>query len=112
MIPIRGKCHEDHADVWQDGKEGHQAEDPRAKESHGQSSLARAALARRLGHHGMGIAPEEQLAADIEQNRGAEQDDHQREGEGISPDILDAIKNLHRGDAGEVEHERHAQLGE
>ena len=97
--------------MWQDGKESYQAEDPRAKEPHGQSGLAGTALARCLSHHGMRLAPEEQLAASIEQNCRAEQDNHQREREGICPDVLDAIKNLHRGDAGEVEHERHAQLG-
>ena len=60
----------------------------------------------------MGRPPERELAGRVEQNGRGEHYHDQREGKRIAADILDAMKNLNRGHAGEIKHQRNAQFGE
>ena len=84
----------------------------RAKPPGNRPDRARAAARRRLGHHRVAGVSESELARGVEQHGAREHHHHERERKRIPGDLLDSIKNLHRGDARDVEDERDAELGE
>ena len=111
-IPVFGKRHQDHPDVRQDREKRDRAKNSGAEQAAEPPGRARAALAGRLRHHRVAVAPEKQLSRGVEEDGRCQQHRHQRERERVSSDVLDPRKNLDRRHAVEREHERHAKLGE
>ena len=58
----------------------------------------------------MRIAAEHPLADCVKNDRRGEHDGDEREGKRIASDVVNAGENLHRGHAGELEHQGHAQF--
>ncbi len=111
-VPIAREGDEDDAEVGQHGEEGDGGEEEGDESADEGAGGAGSALAGGLGHHGMAGAADGGLAERIQQDRRDKHDDDEGEGEGVAADVLDAAENLHGGDAAEVEHEGHAELGE
>ena len=110
-IPVFGERDQDHPQVRQDRKERDEAENSRAEQPPQPPGLTWPALARRLRHHGMVVAPEEKFSRRIEKNSRCQQHGDERKGKRISPDVLDAGKDLDRRHPRKLEHERHSELG-
>ena len=78
---------------------GNDTKRQRAERAGGRTGFARSALARRLGHHRVPLGAENPFARRVKECRRGERDGDQGEGEGISSDVADTVKYLHRSDA-------------
>ena len=86
-------------------------ETQRASPLRGVARRPRAADGGGLWRHGAPRLAKEKLADRVEQRGAGEHHHHEGKRERVAGDFLDAVENLHRRDAREIEDQRHAQLG-
>ena len=111
-VPVTREGDENDANVGEDGDKEDGAEEEGAEGANDGTGGARASLAGGLGHHGVGGAPEGELAGGVEEDGRGEHDGDQGVGERVAADVLDAVEDLNGGNAGEVKHQGDAEFGE
>ena len=91
---------------------GHRTERRSAKQGGQEGQGARSAGGRGLRHHRVVLTTKESLAEGVESGGAEQHQRHQGVRRGVRTDVLEPVKNLHRGRARVVENQGHAEFGE